>query len=458
MTRRKSSQGFALFMVFIAMLVVVPFSLLLVQKIGSMNHLFWRNRITGAARGLSENLAVDYMSQFAKGNAYYEDHFDADALKRTKTFFESGFASVDVAVNAFARTVAVTSKGDYGRNSSAPKSTKSLRALFYFVPLIGQFAIQSRSQSFNMSGATINGPVRSDNDITVTAANVTFNDAVIAKDIIALGSTRFNSQVFYENSFSPGAIYAGGTPIRGVPPGESFTIERDYFRVNSTTQSINVNVAWDFQVGLGGVAQYRSRFDLNNNFVFEGSEPWSPWTNISANGGIFYVQDAKTYLSGIVGARVTIVCSAGPLVTVNRNSMGMIEITGPYFGYPTVVGDPQPLANNNQSLFVIAEYGFVFSLPASSPVGTTLRISGAYCASSYGNMNLGCGSSSNTMIAHNGVPPLSADFYNFVGSRNNMGYCLYFSNASTDNFDPNLQRFPAPGVPSRPVLLDWRRR
>ncbi|MBK8575090.1 MAG: hypothetical protein IPN90_05220 [Elusimicrobia bacterium] len=459
MKTRKGARGIAMLSVVLAMLVIVPLAMIVVQKTVVMNRAFWLNRANAAARRTADNLAMEFMSQFSKGNSYYEDHFSVTDLQRTKTFFESGFASVNITTNTNARTVQITAKGEYGINPLAPKSTKSLQALFYFVPLIGQYVQQGVFHGYTIANLVVNGPVRMDDTVLVNAANVTFNDVVIANNINVRNDTVFNSQVFYGNSFTAGATYAGGPPINGIPPGGFFRIDQAFYRVNSTTQSLNINTSWDFAVN-ANVPQYRSRYDFNNDYVFGAGEGWGAWTNIPANGGIFYVENAKTYLSGTVGARVTIVCSAPPangLVTLNN--MGIIAVTDD-FGYPVILPNPQAFANSTQSLFVIAAYGFVFSLPAARPVGSTLRISGAYAVTDPAYDDLGCnGPGHNVTISHLGVNPPSPDFFNFLGSWNNMGLCNRFvPNPPVLNFDPNLQRFPSPGVPERPVLVNWRRR
>lgn len=181
MKERIASRGFALVFVVLAMLVIVPLAMFVVQKTINMNHNFWTNRVGSAARRISDNLAVDYMSQFAKGNSYYENHFSTGALQRTKTFFESGYGSADVEFNSIARTVQITARGDYGRDPGNPKSSKSLQALYYFVPMLGQYGLEYQgSGQFGIPLMTVRGPVRVGNDLLVTADDVTFNETVIA--------------------------------------------------------------------------------------------------------------------------------------------------------------------------------------------------------------------------------------------------------------------------------------
>jgi hypothetical protein len=457
-------------LVVLVMLVLVPLFMMMAQKTRVMNHLFWRNRVGDAARRISDNLVMDYMSQFAKGTAYYEDHFSSDFLQRTKTFFESGFASVNVAVDPASRTVQVTATGDYGHDASSPISSKSLSTLIHFVPLIGQYVTSSSGGlSFQIAGMIVDGPVRVGSGLSVTAGNVTFNDVVIAgTSINAPGSTRFNSQVFYGTTLSPAysaTVYTAGVPVKEVPPGSFFQIDRDFYRVNSTTQSLGVNVEWNFQVN-AGIAQYRSRYDINGNYSWDAGENWSPLINIPADGGIFYVQDAKTYLSGTVGSRVTIVCAA-PRTNVgpaSLDNMGIIEIQGPDFGYvPPGPPPQQAFANATQSLFVIGSYGFHFRVPAATPNGTIFRFSGAYYLANpvYDDPDCGGASIQSTTIRRDGMPPIRNTSFNLLGSWNDSGVCNHFMaspNPLRFQFDPNLQRFPAPGVPERPVLLNWRRR
>ncbi len=172
--RKTAPRGAALMMVLLLMAVSIPIALVFVKKTGLLMRMLFRERASAAARRLGDDLVIDYLTQFSKGTGYYENHFSADVLDRTRTFFESGFASVTVSSSAIARTVLVRARGEYGSGTTAA-SDKTLEVLFRFVPLIGQYGIAGAgSLSFNIPFMTIDGPMRAEGDVNVIACFVSF--------------------------------------------------------------------------------------------------------------------------------------------------------------------------------------------------------------------------------------------------------------------------------------------
>ncbi|MBK6880402.1 MAG: hypothetical protein IPN65_06100 [Elusimicrobia bacterium] len=249
------------------------------------------------------------------------------------------------------------------------------------------------------------------------------------------------------------AVVPAGVPIHDVPPGSSFSIDRAFYQINSTTFSIGTSVWWEFRDNFG-TGEYRSRWDANADHAFTAADPAAgPWTAIPVGGGIFFVDQAKTYVSGTVRGRITIVCTSpntDPLTEINR---GVIEVIGPRFGY--TVGD---LANASQSIFALSSRGYIFTQTQPGPID--LVVDGAFYAEAP-SFTTPCGAGYGVWARR--VPAAggnAADRFVFNGSWNRMGLCedLPVSNlAPVFNFDPNLQIFPSPGVPEKAVLASWRR-
>ncbi len=453
----RRDRGIALPLVLFVLMILFPLTMYFMHKSSGLARVMRHEKMGAAARRLGDNLAEDYLSQFSKGTGYYENHFSAAVLTRTRTFFEVGYSSVTVQGSPVARTVLIRARGDYGSDPAAPQKTRTLEAIFRFIPLIGQNLMSAPGAfNFGIPSMIVQGPVRADGDLIVSAANVTFNQPVVAGEAVsALGSSRFLSQVYYGTTLAPAynaVVYPAGIPIRDVPPGASFSIDRSFYQINSTTFSVGTSVWWEFRDNFGA-GEYRSRWDANADHAFTVADPAAgPWTAIPAGGGIFYVDQAKTYVSGTVRGRVTIVCTSpgsDPLTEINR---GVIEIVGPRFGY--AVGD---LAGATQSIFAMSSRGYIFSQNTNGPID--LVVDGAFYAESP-SFTTPCGAGYGVWARRTAGAGNAADRFVFTGSWNRMGLC-YDLPASTVaplfNFDPNLQIFPSPGVPEKAVLVSWRR-
>lgn len=453
----RRDRGIALPLVLFVLMIVFPLTMYFMHKSSGLARVMRHERMGSAARRLGDNMVEDFLSAFSKGTGYYENHFSAAVLARTQTYFESGYSSVTVQGSPVARTVLVRARGDYGQDPTAPRKTRTLEAMFRFVPLIGLNLMSSAGNfDFGIPNMTVQGPVRADGDLIVSAANVTFNQPVVAGEAVsALGSTQFLSQVYYGTTLAPAynaVVYPAGIPIHDVPPGASFSIDRSFYQINSTTFSIGSTVWWEFRDNFG-VGEYRSRWDTDADHAFTAADPaFGAWTAIPPAGGIFYVDQAKTYVSGTVRGRITIVCTSpntDPLTEINR---GVIEVIGPRFGY--AVGD---LANATQSLFALSSRGYIFSQNTAGPID--LVVDGAFYAESP-SFTTPCGAGYGVWARRTAGAGHANDRFVFTGSWNRMGLCedLPVSVlAPVFNFDPNLQLFPSPGVPEKAVLVSWSR-
>lgn len=450
-------KGIALPLVLFVLLILFPLTMHFMHKSSGLARVLRHEKMGSAARRLGDNMVEDYLSAFSKGTGYYENHFTPAVLERTRTYFESGYSSVTVQGSPVARTVVIRARGDYGQDPNAPRKTRTLEAMFRFVPLIGaQLMSAPGGFDFGIPNMTVQGPVRADGDLIVSAANVTFNQPVVAgRAVSALGSSRFLSQVYYGTTLAPAynaVVYPAGVPIHDVPPGASFSIDRSFYQINSTTFSIGTSVWWEFRDNFG-TGEYRSRWDANADHAFTVADPPAgPWTAIPLGRGIFYVDQAKTYVSGTVRGRITIVCTSpntDPVTEINR---GVIEVIGPRFGY--TAGD---LATANQSIFALSSRGYIFSQTANGPVDLT--VDGAFYAEAP-SFTTPCGPWYGVWVRRTAGAANANDKFVVNGSWNRMGLCedLPVSNlAPVFNFDPNLQIFPSPGVPEKAVLVSWRR-
>lgn len=445
---RGPKNGFAMGLVAIVMLVLLPLSFALIRRTTDTAKIVWREQAASAGRRLAGDVVVDFMSQFSKGSGYYENHFDPAVLARTKSTLASGTSEVQVVPNAAARTILIRAKG---KSSGRGAPAKHIEALVRFVPLIGMYAMEfPYNFTDNVNNSVYDGPVRVGMKFRLTGSNIVFHQPVlVGQDLEARLDSRFNSQVYHGGNLTPAytpTVFTAGVPIHDVPPAMLFTIDPTHY-ANTCTTSSPVSVWWEFQDN-AGVGQFRSWRDTNGDFVLDGADGApGPWENLPAGGAVLFTWNVKTYVSGVVRGRVTIVSGCSNGLPANEANRGSIEVVGPLV-YP----GGQLYANAESSLFLLASRRFVFSMITN---GTT-NVMGAYYVDFPVYDTPACGGGGDaSFLQRSGIGTVAGDKLNMYGSWNNSGACL-----SYDWFtfhDPNLVLYPSAGVPEYPVLMSWRR-
>lgn len=152
-------KGIALPLVLFVLLILFPLTMHFMHKSSGLARVLRHEKMGSAARRLGDNMVEDYLSAFSKGTGYYENHFTPAVLERTRTYFESGYSSVTVQGSPVARTVVIRARGDYGQDPNAPRKTRTLEAMFRFVPLIGaQLMSAPGGFDFGIPNMTVQGP------------------------------------------------------------------------------------------------------------------------------------------------------------------------------------------------------------------------------------------------------------------------------------------------------------
>ncbi|MBK9429765.1 MAG: hypothetical protein IPN65_04605 [Elusimicrobia bacterium] len=362
--RKFQVKGFALGMVALFMLFLIPMAFTLIQRTVRLNRTVWREQASGVGRRLASEVMVDYMSQFSKGSGYYEDHFSASSLARTASIFSAGGSTATVIPNPAARTILIRAQGK-ARTTGQSTPEKNIEALIRFIPLVGQFAFEFPFNfTDNVPGDVYDGPVRVGMNFNVAGANIIFNQPVlVGQNLNARMDTRFNSQVYHGGTLNPAytpVVYTAGVPIPDVSPTKYFSIDPVYYANICTTSSL-VTTWWEFQDN-AGVGEFRSTMDQNGDFNIDGADGLpGPWTPVPASGGVFFTWNVKTFVSGTVRGRVTIVsgCSGG---APNDGVRGAIEVVGA-FGYPGA----QLYANPQSSIFLLAGRRFILDIVVNGP-------------------------------------------------------------------------------------------
>lgn len=447
--RKTRVKGFALGMVAMLMLFLLPMAFGLIQRTIRLNRTVWREQSSGVGRRLASEVMVDYMSQFSKGSGYYENHFSSSSLARTASIFSAGGSTATVIPNPAARTILIRAQGK-ARATGQATPEKNIEALIRFIPLVGQFSFEFPFNfTDNVPGDVYDGPVRVGMNFNVTGANIVFNQPVlVGQNLNARMDTRFNSQVYHGGTLSPAytpLVYTAGVPIPDVSPTKYFSIDPVYYANICTTSSF-VTTWWEFRDN-AGVGEYRSTMDQNGDFNIDGADGApGPWTPVPLSGGVFFTWNVKAFVSGTVRGRVTIVsgCSGG---APNDGVRGSIEVVGA-FGYPgaQLYADPQ------SSIFLLAGRRFILDIVVNGP---TTMAGAMYVENPIYNSPECGGGGDASLIRRRGVGAGAGDQINIYGSWNNSGSCEYFN--WRVYHDPSLILYPPPGVPEYPALMSWRR-
>jgi hypothetical protein len=410
-----NQRGMAFVTVLILMVFLIPIVSTFVDRALTHNILNTKERQSKTARVLSNNVLVDYMRQFSQD--HYDGHYDAAALARAQVFYDVGFSSVSITPDSDNHTLFIRAYGQYGADASAPKTTKSLSGLIQFVSDLTRFGTMINS-AFTISAANVNysGGMWFNGNLSITGANVTFNGGPIISvgNHTGVASTVRNCDVYYLGSATGGTF--NGTKYSWVPDVNWPTINTTYYsqRYHYRTTAAQT---WVFSAP-GGAGQ----------FAVVGTTIVVP---IPASGAILFAENCNLTIRGTVRGRVIVVASGA----AGSATQGRVTVDD-----NLVYANGTNSASAQDSLAVMAKNQITFTKTAAD-----LTVNGIFFVEQAGSNITLTGSSGRTFNLH-GVrcSGISISPSNSFSSARNLIY------------DPNLVKYPPPGLPEKPVLVSWR--
>ncbi len=388
--------------------VVVPmlatFTALTIQTIKSVQ----AEKRQKSADELANNALTDYMRQFSQ--SYYTDHYDPSNLNRPESFYSVGFTSVAFISDSVNHTLFIQAKGKYGQSSAKPLSEQVLTALIQFFSDVTRFGTMINGP-FTISASNVgyNGGVWINGSLSITGSNVRFNGGpLIVNGNVTGGSGAILDGDLYYSGSSVGSLSVLGNKYNFVPqlqwPKLDFTYYNAHYNYKTTTAQTIV-------------------FNSNGTFSVVGG----PTITIPAAGAIIYGENCNLTIRGTVGGRVTVVAGGA----VGSGSQGNITVSN-----NLLYADGSDSASAANSLSVLATNVISFT-----KYGSNMTVHGVFFTET-----------SNFRIWGD-----VAYQFRLYGTRSS-GMTFYsnaFAGGRFVNYDANLQIYPAPGLPERPMLVNW---
>lgn len=408
-------RGMAMVTVLILMVFLLPIVSTFLKRALTHNILNTKDRQNKTARVLSNNVLVDFMRQFSQD--HYDGHYDATALARAESFYDVGYSSVSLIADADNHSLFVRAIGKYGKNSSDPAFTKNLTGLIQFVSDLTRFGTMINS-AFTISGDNVNytGGMWFNGNLNVTGANVTFNGGPIISvgNHTGNGSTVRNCDVYYQGTASGGTF--NGTNYNWVPDVSWPTINTAYYQQHYHYKT-NAAQTWLFSV-VGGIGQFAV---VGTTVVVQ----------IPPTGAILFAENCNLTVRGTVRGRIVIVASGA----AGSATQGRVTVDN-----NLVYANGTNSASIEDSLAVMAKNQIIFTRTAAD-----LTVNGIYFVEQAGSNITLTGSAGRT--------------FNLFGVRCSgisLSPANSFSTARNLIYDPNLVKYPPPGLPEKPVLVSWR--
>jgi len=404
---RLNNKGIALTTVILFTIVILPvvvtFTQLSMQTVKNVQ----AEKRQKSASELANNAIVDYMRQFSQ--SYYEDHYDFDSLNRPEVFYGVGFSSISFISDAVRHSLYIQAKGKYGQRASNPLSQKTLDALIQFFSDMTRFGTMINGPfGISASNVTYNGAMWINGSLSITGSNIVFQGGplIVNGNIVGGSGATVNGDLYYSGT-SAGNITVLGNRYNFIPqlqwPKLNFTYYNAHYNYKTTVARTIV-------------------FNSNGTFSVIGG----PTITIPATGAIIYGENCNLNLRGSVNGRATVVAGGA----AGSFTQGNITIDDNL----TYVSGNNASAQN--SLSVLAKNTINFVKYGGNLTVTAILFTETSNFRLWGNTNY--------QFRLYGTRSSGMTFY---------GNC--FAAGRLLNYDPNLQIYPPPGLPERPMLVNW---
>lgn len=403
----KKDRGIAIVTVALFMAVILPVFITFTQlSIQTIKNVQSEKRQKSASE-LANNAIMDFMRQFSQ--SYYEDHYSVDNLARNEAFYNVGFSSVSFITDSVNHTLYIQAKGKYGQSASNPLAQKTLDALIQFFSDMVRFGTMINSSfGISASNVTYDGGVWINGNLSITGSNVRFNGGpLIVNGNISGGTGGVVDGDLYYSGTSAGNLTVNGTRYNFIPqlqwPRLDFTYYNAHYNYKTTVARTIV-------------------FNSNGTFTIVGG----PTITIPATGAIIYGENCNLTIRGTVAGRVTVVAGG----CIGCWNQGNITVNGDLI----YASGTSATAQNSMSVLARNTISFI-------RYGGNLTVCGVFFTET---SNFRVWGNTNFQFRLNGTRSSGITLYNNA-----------FAAGRFITYDPNLQIFPPPGLPEKPMLVNW---
>lgn len=452
-------KGSILIVAAILVVFVFPLILLILKNASYENNFAMQERRIKANRTLVKNVATDFMRLFSQrfaetGNCLSRVGISPgnDPLLRLKdTFHQSGFTEVSVTTHTGTNSIHLRASGFQPQSGHpAEAKIKRLSANIQIANPSLRFGDVEKGDSVNWDGGgTFNMTILAPGGMKLRngAWTWTFNNTIVCKNNLECETATpcvFNGAVYLGGTFSGNCLFNGPFIPQAPSILDVSTIDNAYYFVHNTM--ITTNEEWWLfgqNAGVGEMGRY-------NVVHIAGTPPtrgvFISSVTIPSSGAIFVSSNVPVHLEGQILGRVTVVA----LMTSPSIPAHFVFIEN-----DIVYANGTNSADANHSFAILTNGIIHFAEPAGGNLVTNGYIYSSWPTLFTFSYNLSFrGFRSGTSPGTVDVPNHPASFTNYGSAYHPIW--RFPSPPIPINFldDPNLARFPPPGVPSQAFLVN----
>lgn len=442
MIRRKMPpHGFSLSMLLMLILVMGVAAASIGKMYSNLIRFSMYDKQKRTATEAAASAMMDYMRDFS--NSYYERHYDT--LSRPAMAVGDATITFTPHSNQPMRTVYLESKGAV-TSSFIPGTQRKFSALVRFQSDLTRFLVfLPLSFIVTTTGVTYQGPCYYKQNLTINGSSVLYDGGplIVRGNLILNSSLTVDGDLYLGGTKSgPGTLTVTGTQFNYAPNIELPTLDLNYYNNYATTRTV-IPIYWKFNSN--GTYQLCNPNMSATNFEGTGagaifsncSSMWGDPKSIPPSGAIFYAQSTNVGVWGTIARPVTIVAGANTYT----NTAGRIYMPRD-LEYPSGVHIASPafsvaLLAKNRIMHMNFDGGDAIAHGIFYPEG-------GYNDTNFTGATVNCGGGAGSTFRLYGG--------RFYGVSQPSGSC---PGGSVYTPDPNLNAFPPPGLPEKPLLIDW---
>lgn len=410
-SRARASDGQALIITLVVMLVALPTAVYLYNVAGVSLRVAMAERHQKTASQLANGALTDYFRQFSQSN--YSGHYDTASLSRPQSFYSNGFSTVTFIPDQQHHSLYIRAEGVYG-TPSRPQTTRVLEGLIKFYSDLVRFGTMING-AFTVSASNIEylGGFYTNGNLSVTGTNVTFNGGpvVVNGSLSGAASVKIEGDLYYSGA-SAGSVTVTGTKYHYIPSVSWPTLDFTYYAAQYTyTTTTDQTIV----------------FNSTGTFTVVGGATYA----IPAQGAIIYANNANLTVKGAVSGPVTVVAGSSTAGTCG-SATGKITVADNLY----YAGASSVTASANGAFAALASNCVLFS-----KTGADLLAVGVYFVQN-GTSNMQANGSAGKRLQIWGVRTQGITLTGFSG-----GVAIVY--------DAALRSFQPPGLPEKALLVNW---